>query len=243
MRKSDGWRANTPEGLQSAVEHIRSRFDDLLWVATSTDRECHRALIAKTRSSPEPVIFQSYFNSLAKSVCDLVGEAFGLLVRISFSNQIDKPIDWAHSQVTFMLEDELLVSEATQIRNWIVIACDGQDRPQPDPQLGRAAEEAWLFHRDWQSPAWLCMKPVGNFSYDSLTAWDRDSVERSQGVLGFHSNICSIRIESHLKGLAGRRSNEPYGPVESRRKRLPLTFPRPRMNFGVIELRAFGRSA
>jgi hypothetical protein len=204
MRISDVWRANTPEALQSAVGHIRSRFDDDLWIATSTERECHRALTAKTRSSPEPVIFQTHFNSLTKSICSLVGKTFALFMQMAVENQIDRPIDWARTQVTLMLEEELLLSEATRIRDWIVIACDGQDRPRPDPQLGRPADEAWLFNRDWQSPAWLCMKPLGNFSYDSLRAWDRDSVERSQGALEFHSNICSIHIESHLKKLAGQ---------------------------------------
>jgi hypothetical protein len=208
MRISDAWRANTPEALQSAVEHIRCRFDDLLWIATSTDRECHRALTSKTRSSPEPVIFQTHFNSLAKSICSLVGKTFALLLQIAVQNQIDRPIDWACTQVTLMLEEELLLSEATRIRDWIVIACEGQDRPRPDPQLGSAAEEEWLFHRDWQSPAWLCMKPLGNFSYDSLRAWDRDSVKRSQSALGVHSNICSIRIANHLKRLAGQAEVE-----------------------------------
>jgi hypothetical protein len=208
MRISETWRESTPESLQSAVEHIRSRFDDRLYLAKSTDRECHEALTVSTRSSPEPVIFQTYFNSLAKSICDLVGQAFALLLQLALKNQIEKPIKWARTQVTLMLEDELLLSEAMRIRTWIVIACDGRDHPQPAPEHGPAAEEAWLFHRDWQSPGWLSMKPLGNFTYHSLIAWERDNIERSQGVLEYHSNICSLRIESCLKNLAGRAEVE-----------------------------------
>ena len=82
MRISDAWKLTTPEPLQPAIEHIRTNFDDGLWVATRSDRECHEALTDKTRSSPEPVIFQRYFNSLAKSICELVGKTFNLMLRL-----------------------------------------------------------------------------------------------------------------------------------------------------------------
>ena len=201
MRISDAWRASTPEPLQKAIEHIRKTFDERLFLVTSHGRE---AIPAAPQSAPEPVVFNRYFDSLKKSICDLVGTTFSLVLEIARENRIEEPINWAKSQLSMMLEDELLLSEAMRIRDWIVIACDGDYAPPPKPELGRATEEAWLFHRDWQSPAWLCMKPLGNLSYISQVAWERKSVERSQGALEYHSNICSIRIESYLKQLAGQ---------------------------------------
>lgn len=204
MRITDAWREITPEPLQPAIEHIRDNFDDSLRIATSSDRGCHEALTAETRSLPEPVIFKQYFNLLAKSICCIITKTFTLVLQIAVKNQLEKPVDWSQSQLNLMLDHELLLSEAMSIRNWVVIACDGRYRPPPDTELGTVAEEAWLFNRDWTAPAWLHMKPLGNSFYDPAEATDRDSIERSQRVLGHHSNICAIKIESHLKRLVGQ---------------------------------------
>ena len=158
------------------------------------------------RTSPEPEIFQRYWNSLAKSIHQLVEGEFTLLLGIAVENNLEKPIEWARSQARLMLEDELLVEDlpakATRLRDWIVCACDGRDRPGP-PSADKAAFEAWLFYRDWQSPAWLHMKPLGNSRYDPELAWGRDDVEGSQRVLAFHAELMWLAIRDRLQRLAG----------------------------------------
>jgi len=207
MRISDTWRASTPEPLQKAIEHIRKTFDDSLWNATQSEDDCHGAITAQNRTLPEPEIFQSHWNSLAKSIQQLVEGTFTVLLAIASKNNLEDPIEWATSQVRLMLEDEQLVEEiqvprgATRLRNWIVTACDG-DRPSP-PIGDKAAYEAWLFCRDWQSPTWLHMKPLGNTAYDSDRAWIRDTLDVSQSTLAYHCECMWFAIRKKLQNLAG----------------------------------------
>ena len=207
MRESDAWKATTPEPLQAAVSHIRENFDRVLWDSTRSEYDCHKAITDQLGKLPEPLVFQQYFNSLAKSLHILVENTFKLLYAIATSNEFDKPVEWATSQVKLMMQDTLLIEdeqvpcEATRIRNWIVTACDGRD-DQPAPE--NAAEfKAWLFHRHWQSPTWLHMKPLGNSRYDPDQAWNRDSVEYSQHVLAFHAQLMWLAIQDRLQRLAG----------------------------------------
>ena len=165
MRISDAWRVSTPAPLQKAIEHIRKTFDDDLWSATQSEDDCHQAITQANRTSPEPEIFQKHWNALAKSIHQLVEGAFTLLLAIASKNNLEKPVEWATSQVRLMLEDEMLVEDiqvlprgATRLRRWIVTACDGVDLHSP-PSTDKIAIETWLFYRDWQSPAWLHMKP------------------------------------------------------------------------------------
>ena len=206
MRDSDIWKSTTPGSLRPAVKHLREAFDENLWSATRSEDDCHKEITLPNRTSPEPEIFQRHWNSLAKSIHQLVEGTFTLLLAIASKNNLDKPIEWATSQVRLMLEDELLVEDlpaaATRLRGWIVLACDGSDRPIP-PSADKAAVEAWLFYRDWQSPAWLCMKPLGNTVYDSGRAWVRDSVDISQGTLAYHSECMWLVIWERLQKLAG----------------------------------------
>ena len=59
---------------------------------------------------------------MAKSIHQLVEGTFTLLLAIASKNNLDKPIEWATSQVRLMLEDELLVEDlpaaATRLRGW-----------------------------------------------------------------------------------------------------------------------------
>jgi len=99
------------------------------------------------------------------------------------------------------VEDIKVPRGATRLRSWIVTACDGAD--QGSPPTDKAAFETWLFYRDWQSPAWLHMKPLGNSPYNSDSAWIRDSVDVSQRALARHSELMWLAIWKRLQNLAG----------------------------------------
>jgi hypothetical protein len=209
MRISDAWRASTPAPLQKAIEHVRETFDDDLWSATQSADGCHQEITQANRTSPEPEIFQRHWNSLAKSIHQLVEGTFTFLLVIASQNNLENPIEWATSQVRLMLEDEMLVEDiqvcprgATRLRRWIVTACDGGDQGSP-PSTDKTAFERWLFYRDWQSPAWLHMKPLGNTPYNSDSAWIRDGVDVSQGTLAYHSECMWLVIWERLQKLAG----------------------------------------
>ena len=134
----DAWRVSTPAPLQKAIEHIRKTFDDDLWSATQSEGRLPPShYLRQNRTSPEPEIFQKHWNALAKSIHQLVEGAFTLLLAIASKNNLEKPVEWATSQVRLMLEDEMLVEDiqvlprgATRLRRWIVTACDGVDLPQ-----------------------------------------------------------------------------------------------------------------
>jgi hypothetical protein len=206
MRNSDMWKETTPEHSQPAVAHVRKTFDDNLWDLTSNNA-CRSAISDQSRTSTEPEVFQQHFSLFARLLHKVVENTFNLLNTIASQNHLENPIDWALSQVKLMLADELLIedrqvpSEATRVRGWIVRACDGEHE-DPAP-IDRESFEAWIFHRNWRAPAWLHMKPLGNSSYDSSLAWERDSVDYSQDVLAFHSEMFWLAIWGGLKGLAG----------------------------------------
>lgn len=166
MRESDVWKETTPEQLQAAVSHIRADFDRVVWDRTGSEYDCHKAMTDQQRVLPEPVIFQQFFNSLAKHLHVLVEKTFGLLYAIAANNEFEKPVHWATFQVRLMMEDTLLVedqqvsSEATRIRNWIVAACGGQHEP-PVPENAAAFEalpsamastDLAAHEATWQSP-------------------------------------------------------------------------------------------
>lgn len=231
-RKKDKWKAVTHKVLWPSVDAIRTQFGIAAWcVAMDTERRCHKALVAKNRSCPEPDIFLDYFVGFSKRLSLLVRGAFDRVFEIATKNRVKfGPVEWTSSQLTFMLEDKLRLSgEASRVRDWVAYACDGCYLTREPAYEDEAVVRANVPVRSFVSPArdqvcdlWLAPLWLRTYPYDPNTAWNRASEERTKRILKEQSYMLAGLLQRELKKLAERAHHhravtpiEPTGAAET----------------------------